>query len=298
MRREHGDLVVLKAEAIKLRQEGLTLREIGERLRMHINSVSRWVSHIPFDGFDDKAIADQERRFRDPHTHQRALELRRQGWSYKMITTELGVNKSTLSGWLRNEPRPDPVKGVAVVRSQLARVRSAATKSARHLSQISDLQLKAASEIQEMLGDNLSDRELFIAGLMLYWGEGSKTQDNITLANTDPQIIRLFVVWVERCLGVPRQQLGLRVYLYPDSDVEAAESYWAEVAGVSKDQFKKAQVDTRTDKVAKKHGTLKFGTVHVRVSGTGNTDLHRRIMGWLAGFGQYVKHVLDKQESS
>ena len=38
---------------------------------------------------------------------QRALALRRQGWSYNDILKEVGVSKSTLSLWLRDVPLAD-----------------------------------------------------------------------------------------------------------------------------------------------------------------------------------------------
>jgi hypothetical protein len=42
--------------------------------------------------------------------------------------------------------------------------------------------------------DHLND-PFWVAGTMLYWGEGSKTHRAHSLANADPAAMRLFVAW-------------------------------------------------------------------------------------------------------
>ncbi len=42
----------------------------------------------------------------------------------------------------------------------------------------------------------LSEREFLVLGLALYAGEGSKTRNDISFANSDPRMILLFVTWL------------------------------------------------------------------------------------------------------
>ena len=95
---EHAEL---RAQAAALRRQGFSYSQIGRRLGIHKSVIARWVATVPFDGFNAESRAEQLQAVRDPHLYNRALELRQAGWSYKMIEDELGVPRSTLSGWLR-----------------------------------------------------------------------------------------------------------------------------------------------------------------------------------------------------
>ncbi|MBA3943544.1 MAG: hypothetical protein H0X37_03165 [Herpetosiphonaceae bacterium] len=197
--------------------------------------------------------------------------------------------KSTLNSWFRTEPEHEQlVKRHAVV-GQLKAVQANRLRQDRLTKKIHD---DAVDEMQGLIGDGLSERELFLTGLALYWAEGNKTQNHLAIANCDPQLIRTFTLWVERCLRIDRSRLRGMVYLYADVDVDAAETYWSEVIGIPRSQFYPAQVDTRTNKSSEKYGTLIYGTVHVKVLGEGTSNLHRKIMGWIAGLGQHIKQTM------
>jgi hypothetical protein len=192
-----------------------------------------------------------------------------------MISSELGVSKSTLSGWLRNTSRSSRT---IEQRSYEARTRTAQTKRLHHRHKLTAMHEASAQDIRDRFADGMTERELFLAGLMLYWAEGAKTQI-VSLTNSDPALIALFVVWLERCLAVERQFLRAHVHVYPDTDVEPVEEYWADIIGISHHQFYKAQIDIRTDKSVEKRGRLPYGTVHLAVTGPGSTQLHRTVLG-------------------
>lgn len=279
--------VDLRVQATELRRQGFSYSQIGRRLNTHKSVIARWVATVPFDGFNDEARAEQLGAVRNPHLYNRALELRQAGWSYKMIETEIGVARSTLSGWLRNvtvveyDPR---VQQRVLKNQQLAAQRN------RERAEVSQQQIQAetAIEMRDLLHGGLSNRELFLMGLMLYWAEGGKTHHHISLSNSDPLVVKIFVLWLEQCLGVQRNQLRANVHAYPDVDVDNTEAYWADVIGINRNQFYKIQIDYRANKTVEKCGKLPHGTVHVTVLGVGRANLHRRIMGWIAGLGDYV----------
>jgi hypothetical protein len=40
---------------------------------------------------------------------------------------------------------------------------------------------------------DLAEEPLFVAGVVLYWGEGSKSRNDFLMANADPAALRLFI---------------------------------------------------------------------------------------------------------
>ena len=56
-----------------------------------------------------------------------------------------------------------------------------------------------------------SKRDLFMAGVGIYIGEGTKTNGIVRIINADPKIIKFMVKWFELMFGVKAQ--NLKAYL-------------------------------------------------------------------------------------
>lgn len=240
--------------------------------------------HVPFTTHNEQSRLEQLASFRDNAKYARACELRRAGWSYSMITEELGVNQSTLSGWLRDVPVED--RTVIEGRSRAARKVSGQKNSARFQAQAQQARDEGLREIQALFADGLTERELFLVGLTLYWGEGAKTQTTIALGNADPAIIKLFMRWARESLRITEDRFRAGLYCYPDTDIPKAQSYWSEITGIPLHHFYEAQVDTRTNKRTENQGKLPHGTLHVKIGGKGRADLHRKILTWIEFLGR------------
>ncbi|MBA3531367.1 MAG: hypothetical protein H0T73_05530, partial [Ardenticatenales bacterium] len=262
--------------------------QIGRRLGFQSGTIARWVADVPFNGFSDESREEQLAARRDPHVYNRALELRQQGWSYNMISKELGVAKSTLSNWLCDLPLPGDEKEAIIVRGKAKAAEANRRKYKAHREKV---RAEAAEEFKAILAEDLTERELVFLGLMLYWGEGAKTDGHqLSVSNSDPAMLQIFVLWLERFFNIDRSQLRAYIFIYPDIDIAEAENYWSEVIGIPLSQFYKAQIDTRENKSVDKQGKLKYGTVHLAACGEGTTDRQRKIMVWIELLGEYIQN--------
>ncbi|GGX77272.1 hypothetical protein GCM10010324_23460 [Streptomyces hiroshimensis] len=156
----------------------------------------------------------------------RARELRRAGRTYDEIVAELGVSKSSVSLWVRDLPKPDRKRAHAKL---MAEARREPLRRARELKR------RQAKEAAKGEIGRLADRELFIAGIALYWAEGTKskphhTSERVVFVNSDPDMISLYLAWL-RLLGVDGSRLRFHVMIHESADVTAAESFWAEHVG-------------------------------------------------------------------
>ncbi|MFH1398460.1 MAG: hypothetical protein ABIH27_07945 [Candidatus Omnitrophota bacterium] len=74
----------------------------------------------------------------------------------------------------------------------------------------------------------IEDKELFVAGLMLYWAEGSRRNRHvIQLANLDYRMLALFIKFLKRICGVKENKLCLTIQLYKKFDKKVVQSYWS-----------------------------------------------------------------------
>lgn len=156
--------------------------------------------------------------------------------SFGEIKALIGVSKGTLSGWLRNYPLTDEqiLRLKNEKHKHVEKIRNTKTKNRQiKLRQIYE---RAVEKVGKM-----SDRDIFIAGLFLYWGEGGKTGGIICMSNTDPGVLKLHLRWL-KVLGVDQEKLRIVLHLYADMDTETQTNYWSKELGVSKSQFRKPYV--------------------------------------------------------
>lgn len=168
-----------------------------------------------------------------------AIRLRKKGASYSQIKEKLGVSKSSLSLWLHDMPLPEKrlreLRDWNVVR--IERFRNSMRQ--KRESRLVEVRKRAAKDIRKF-----NKRELFIAGLFLYWGEGGKTVTTCTsLSNTDPAMIRFFMHWLQM-LGVSKDRFRVRMHLYTDMNIEAEVRYWSKALDLPLSSFRKPYIKT------------------------------------------------------
>ena len=206
-----------------------------------------------------------------------AIELRKKGHSYNYISEILNISKSTLSDWLAEIPYTPNAETVS--RIGRARAASGEAKSKIRRASIFEAGIAAKRELGRM-----SQRDLFMLGLGLYVGEGSKTAEIIGFVNADPSVINLMIRWFTEAIGLPKANLRIRLHLYPDSDERRSLQYWSKITTIPVSQFQKTSFDRRTDKKATKSGKLLHGTAHLRLKSFGEKRfgvfLFRKISAW------------------
>jgi len=202
---------------------------------------------------------------------EKALILRKKEMSYSQIKEILGVSKSTLSSWLRNYPlskeRIDALRGKNEKRIEKYRE----TMRTKRESRLHDFYQEQKRNIFP-----ISKRELFIAGLFLYWGEGSKSHEaELAISNTDPSIINFFIIWLTKSLMVPRENLKASLHLYKDMDVKKETDFWSETLNIPVEQFAKPYIKESLVKGINHKGGFGHGTCTLR---TGNARLSEKVL--------------------
>lgn len=154
----------------------------------------------------------------------------------------LGVAKSTLTGWFKNQKWSQVVKKrlVEIARENARKRMMAISHAARRKRAVIYAEHRRVA--QESF-PRLRKDELFMAGLMIYWGEGDNNIKNgvIRVTNTDPFMLKLFRVFLREYL--PDIFIRVRAYLilYPDLNDADCKKFWAQSVGIPVDTFMKSQ---------------------------------------------------------
>ncbi len=175
------------------------------------------------------------------HAKAAAIELRRAGHTYSHIVDKVGVSKGTLAVWLAEVPYAPNAE--TLERIGKARAASGAAKSRLKLESIQKARTQARAEIGK-----ISKRDIFMLGLGLYIGEGTKSILQTVFVNSNPTIIRFMVRWFIEAVGLRKDNLRMRIHAYPDCDIAESIRYWSRIAELPESQFLKTVIDWRKDK--------------------------------------------------
>lgn len=145
---------------------------------------------------------------------------------------------------------------------------------------------RAKSEAKKEIG-KLTDRELWLIGVSLYWAEGAKEKEKsvgIKFANSDPLMIQLFIKWLLKICGISRENIYFEIYLHDNAKNREKEvkKYWEGITEFTADHFrktrwKKNKINTKRKNIGEKY----FGLVNVNIKK--GVYLNRKIQGWVSG---------------
>lgn len=206
-----------------------------------------------------------------------ALTLRKQGKSYSQIKNLLKISKSTLSSWLKNFPLSKQ------------RIRELRDWNEQRIERFREtMKKKRETRLQHFYKEQkkillpLNKRELFLAGFFLYWGEGKKVcPTELSISNNDPSIIKFFILWLTKSLGVSKNKLRVQLHLYKNLEVKKEISFWSSLLNIPKNQFNKSYIKKSSSFRINHKGSFGHGTCNIRI---GNARLAEKVLMGIKAF--------------
>ncbi|MDP3901166.1 MAG: hypothetical protein Q8Q38_02400 [bacterium] len=212
-----------------------------------------------------------------------ALFLRKNGKSIKEIAQKVGVSKSSVSLWCRDIvlTKKQIGKLQASMRrgSYIGRMKGARTQYQRRIRLTENLETTGRT----MLG-GVSERDMFMMGVGLYWGEGTKFGRQVSLANSNPAIIKFSIGWFREVWGVTNDRFKFYIFINEihKNRINEVEQFWRKVVDVSNPHFGKTILIKAKNKKKYANFSTHFGTLQVRVARP--NEIHQKIMGILHTF--------------
>ena len=205
-----------------------------------------------------------------------AVSLRRGGYSYSEIQKFVSVPKATLSSWF---------KDIKLTEAQLKRLEQkrsdaiatgAQVRSKRVNEAIEKIEKSSAKDIKD-----ISKRELWLMGIMLYWRERVSDRDvkkGVKFTSSDSYLIRLFLKWLMDVGQLGEADVLCDIFI--DDDKKKAIAYWSDVTGFPQESFTRIYIQ-KAKKKRKKRNIKKaeFGLLRIRVKAS--SMLARQLSGWI-----------------
>jgi hypothetical protein len=184
----------------------------------------------------------------------------------KQIAARLGVSPSSVSLWTRDieltpEQRQRNTHGVRGP----SRPEHVAARAATWRRKNRERRRQYQKEGRIRAGER---DPLHIAGCMLYWAEGTKKRNTLTLANSDSNMLGFFCVFLRESLGVQSDQITLRLNVYTGNGLplKEIEDHWLRSLELPHTCLRGHTLNhTPTSSSGQKRNRLPYGVASIRV---------------------------------
>jgi hypothetical protein len=112
---------------------------------------------------------------------------------------------------------------------------------------------------------------LHLAGCMLFWAEADKHRNSVRIANSDPELLRLFVTFLRNCYEADVSRISISCNLFADhvARQREIEAFWLRTLGLPRSCLRKSIVNVYSKYSQKKRrNKLPFGTCKVAYNDT------------------------------
>lgn len=173
---------------------------------------------------------------------KQALDLRKRGFSLPDISKKLNISESTASLWCRDiQLTPEQKKNLEErTNKKLQKFFKMVEKQKKNRMKIkNEIQKNAEKEIGKIF-----KRDIFIAGVALYWAEGfkHKAEGRVGFCNSDPAMIKFMINFLVFHFKIKIEEISPRLTInesFKDRESEIIK-FWADFLKIPMSQFTKS----------------------------------------------------------
>jgi transcriptional regulator with XRE-family HTH domain len=211
---------------------------------------------------------------------RQAFSLRRSGKSINHIAKKLGISKGTASLWCRDVPltpsQAERLRLNSIRGGRKGRMLGAEMNRQKKLDAIAEGKRVAGRDVR-----TITERDLLMLAIALYWAEGSKTESRFIFVNSDPEMLKIMFKFLIEKLNVSRRDISITIQINQShrARIDDVTHYWSKRLGVPRSRFTKPYfVFAKAKKVYLNHN-VHYGTVRMRV--LRGSSLQYRMLGYI-----------------
>jgi len=197
------------------------------------------------------------------------------GYTYSEIQKVIPeLPKSTLSGWLKeiklSKNQKDRIIKRVKKKVDRGRIKGAWANRLKAQRRIKKISKEAEKEFKKHI-----KKSLFLVGLAFYWAEGSRRCHRFQFINSDPEIIKLMMIWLREICKVEENEIIVRLYIHKIYSKENCRQFWSKIVNIPASSFLKTVYKPSPHKI-KKNLAYK-GCLRIEVRGS---ELYWKIQTW------------------
>ena len=181
---------------------------------------------------------------------ERAISLRKKGFSFREISEVLYISKSTASLWLKDVElsvkAKDRIKKLGIEGREKGNItrREATEKENKLIRRKSEEILEELKNIE----NNISFSKLICA--ILYWCEGGKLDGGrMSYINSDPSMVSYFLKMFRKSFNISESKFRISIHLHSYHNPKKQIEFWSKVTNIPSRQFIKPFLKKNSGKI-------------------------------------------------
>lgn len=196
-----------------------------------------------------------------------AHKLRREGWSIGAIANVLEVSKSSASVWcselVLTKQQEELLSRNAILKRDSGRIKGALTQKRKKEARIAFYREKGKTDLGK-----ISNRDFFLAGIALYWAEGTrKSGSKFSFTNSEPEIVKFMMIWLGKIMDVKKTEFMPRIFINAihEPRINQVKKFWATLLGLPVSQFGKLVLLKRPPRKVYENYDTYYGVLNLGV---------------------------------
>lgn len=178
----------------------------------------------------------------------RAITLRKRGNSIGKIEGQLGIPRSTLSGWFRDITlsQEQHEKILREWKKALVKNREGALRwhHEQKRKRLQDAETQALATLHKI---NTTKKEILeLSFALLYLGEGAKKTSETAIGSSDPLILKFSLAILRNIYHIELKKIRCELYIRADQNPNVIKQFWAQELKLPLENFKQINIDKRT----------------------------------------------------
>ncbi len=220
--------------------------------------------------------------------------LRKSGKTIREIQKITGLSKSTLLIWCRDVVFT-PDEKFAFEEEMKSAGRHGRLKGAQANKNKKIVAQNGAKDLAKKIVGRLSKRDKLIAGIALYWAEGSKaaTTTGFVFVNSDPIMVRFMYEWLVDEIKIPKDEIIAQISINEihRERIGSVLNFWSDLLDLAPGSFLKPFFAKSVQKKVYENHDTHYGVL--RLSVKRSTLLKYKVLGLIevlkAGVAQVVR---------
>lgn len=177
---------------------------------------------------------------------EKAINLRKNGYSLKEISVLFSISKSTASYWLYDIKLDLEAQKRLRQRRLLGQYNASQTTKLKKQKMLDEINQKTEKELEFINFDRTDYR---VMASLLYWAEGGKRRDcEIRFANSDPRMVKTFIHFLRKSYDLDELKFRALVHIHEYHNEEEIKQFWSEITNIPLSQFYRSYKKPNTAK--------------------------------------------------
>ena len=174
----------------------------------------------------------------DRQIKEKAVQLRRKGFSLNEVVRALMISKSTASYWLEDIELGSRAIKRLEKRKIIGQYKTVQIKKIKRVKLFKRLGTEAVKKIELI---NFDKKIYQLLASVLFWCEGTKGRlARVGFTNSDPKMVEFFFKCLRKGFEIKEEKFRIVVHLHSYHNEKTQIEFWSRVTGVPKSNFTKS----------------------------------------------------------